>query len=394
MRMVVDSIEINCIDSQTALAEAAATLEKAESVAVDSESNSLYVYYEKVCLLQLSTKTDHYLIDPFPLGKLEALASFFKSSKVQKIFHAAEYDILCLKRDYGFEFNNLFDTMIAARILGKKEIGLSQLLESELNIHVDKKYQKADWGIRPLPKAMIEYAIHDTCYLIQLKSVLEEQLRQRGLIPLANEDFIRLAKTSAGVNHAEMPNWWQIAGHRQKLNDNQAAILYRLCQWREEVARNRDFPPFKILGNDKMLDIALAEVATKADLAQLFQPKSYFLKRHADSMLKAIQKNGENRPIPQPQKHACPSPAYLWRWDRLKTWRKEYGAKIGVASDVILPKDIMEAIVAQNPKNLQSLERIMEDIPWRFHRFGEQILKLLQTAALHTKEETERRSEK
>ena len=243
MRITVDSFEINYIDEQAGLKQAVRALEKAKAVAVDSESNSLYVYYEKVCLLQLSSETSHFILDPLALEqKMELLAPLFSSSKIQKVFHAADYDILCLKRDFGFEFDNLFDTMIAARILGKKEIGLSQLLESELGIHVDKKFQKSDWGIRPLPKAMLEYAIHDTCYLIQLRDVLQEQLIENGFMDLASEDFRRLAKIPAGTNHSDNTTWWQIAGNQNKLNDKQTAILYHLCQWRDETARKRDLP--------------------------------------------------------------------------------------------------------------------------------------------------------
>jgi ribonuclease D len=378
MRMKVDSFEINYIDQQAGLRQAVHTLEQARAIAVDSESNSLYVYYEKVCLLQLSSENAHFILDPLALGqKMDLLAPVFSSPDIQKVFHAAEYDIMCLKRDFGFEFANLFDTMIAARILGKKEIGLSQLLESELGIHVDKKFQKADWGMRPLPKDMLEYAIHDTCYLIQLRDCLQAQLIEKGFMELATEDFNRMTKIPAGANHGDCANWWQIAGNQKKLTEKQTEILYHLCQWREENAIKRDLPPFKILSNNKMLEISMLETTTKEELAQLFPARSVFIKRYAESLMNAIHKDDNGKPIPQPQKHRCPSQAYLTRWDQLKSWRREYGAKVGVGSDVILPKDIMESIVAANPRSLQELELLMAEVPWRFNRFGEQILKTL-----------------
>ncbi|HUM63014.1 MAG TPA: ribonuclease D, partial [Anaerolineaceae bacterium] len=138
-------------------------------LAIDTESNSLYAYRERVCLVQVSTPQTDYLVDPLALTDLSALGSLFADSRRQKIFHAAEYDILCLKRDYNFTFNNIFDTMIAARILSYPQVGLGNLLSAWFGIELEKKYQRADWGKRPLPQAMLDYARMDTHYLFDLR---------------------------------------------------------------------------------------------------------------------------------------------------------------------------------------------------------------------------------
>lgn len=161
-------------------------------IAVDTESNSLHAYQERVCLIQFSIPSGDFLVDPLSLDTLAPLAPLFADPKYEKIFHAAEYDLICLKRDFDFTFTNLFDTMFAARILGRNKVGLGSILEEEFHVVLNKKYQRADWGQRPLPSYLLAYAQLDTHYLIPLRTRLREQLRQRNLWPLAEEDFNRL----------------------------------------------------------------------------------------------------------------------------------------------------------------------------------------------------------
>ena len=177
------------VATKTALDTMVAALEKEPSVAVDTESNSLYAYQEQVCLIQFSTPTQDFLLDPLTLPNLECLAPFFANPNIEKIFHAAEYDVICLHRDFGFTFANLFDTMIAARILGYEGIGLGKLLEQKFNVLVDKKFQKANWGQRPLSEEMLNYARLDTHYLIDLRAILKKELQERQRWILAQEDF-------------------------------------------------------------------------------------------------------------------------------------------------------------------------------------------------------------
>ena len=158
-------------------------------VAVDTESNSLYAYQERVCLIQFSIPNQDYLVDPLALEDLSALAPLFNSSKIEKIFHAAEYDIIMLDQDFGFDFENLFDTMVAARILGWKAVGLGSILKDQFGIEVEKKYQRANWGKRPLSKDMLVYAQLDTHYLISLRERIKSDLENIGRWPLAKEDF-------------------------------------------------------------------------------------------------------------------------------------------------------------------------------------------------------------
>ena len=171
----------------------ARTLNNQEIIAVDTESNSLYAYQEQVCLIQFSTLEGDYLVDPLALEDLSALGEVFANPKVEKVFHAAEYDLICLQRDFDFRFENLFDTMIAARVLGREAVGLAAMLGEHFGIEVDKRHQRANWGRRPLAAEMLAYAQQDTHYLIELSARMRAELEASGRWALAAEDFERLA---------------------------------------------------------------------------------------------------------------------------------------------------------------------------------------------------------
>ncbi len=174
------------VSNDQQLSKAVAETMKQSIVAVDTESNSLYAYREKVCLIQISIPGKDYLIDPFKIGNMDLLAGLFKNKKIETVFHAAEYDLLVLKRDFDFEFNNLFDTMIAAKILGYKKVGLGSLVELFYKKTLAKRYQTADWGRRPLPKEMLDYARMDTTYLIRLRDYLRKELQKNDKWEIVN----------------------------------------------------------------------------------------------------------------------------------------------------------------------------------------------------------------
>ena len=176
----IKNTELVWVDQPQQLRQAAEVLAKQDILAVDTESNSLYAYQEQVCLVQFSTRHTDYLIDALVLPGLSPLAEIFTSDRILKVFHAAEYDLICLFRDYGFRFNYLFDTMIAARILGYQKIGLGSLLEKYFGIQMNKKFQRANWGKRPLKTEMLEYARLDSHFLIPLQDHLRAELVAAG----------------------------------------------------------------------------------------------------------------------------------------------------------------------------------------------------------------------
>src|SRR5512146_3163708 len=177
------------IETPSRFAELLKDLAGQTCVAVDTESNSLHAYRERVCLIQFSTPDTDYVLDPLALDDLSPLGAIFSDPSIEKIFHASEYDIICLSRDYGFSFACNFDTMQAGRILGRRQAGLDRLLEEKFDVKMNKHFQKADWAVRPLSRDLLLYARLDTHYLIRLRDMLKAELEEKGLWQLAEEDF-------------------------------------------------------------------------------------------------------------------------------------------------------------------------------------------------------------
>jgi ribonuclease D len=363
------------VDQPSLLARMVKTLAKQRYLAVDTESNSLYAYREQVCLIQFSSLEHDYVVDPLVLKDLSALGDLFADPAIEKIFHAAEYDVICLKRDYGFHFANLFDTMFAGRVLGRTTLGLGGMLEAEFGLQLEKRYQRANWGQRPLTPAMQEYARQDTHYLIPLRHRLDAELRQNGLRELAQEDFDRLIATPV-QDEPEPDTWWKVAGN-QKLTPRQSAVLQQLCELREAQASRMDLPLFKVMSSDVMVLVARNCPRDRSHLAEIPGMSPKMMSRYSNNMLEAVQRGLKAEPPPQRPRHPRPEQDYLDRLDGLKEWRKQVGKRMEVESDIILPRDVLEDIAARDPQDLAALGKVMEIVPWRFERFGDDILKLL-----------------
>jgi ribonuclease D len=359
------------------LVDLAEKLLKEPSVAVDTESNSLYVYQEQVCLIQFSTPHQDYLVDPLALDDLSPLASLFESESIEKVFHAAEYDLICLKRDYDFKFNNLFDTMIASRTLGRKQVGLGSILKAEYDVDVNKRYQRADWGQRPLPPDLLAYARLDTHFLLPLRRLLKDELVQSGRWELVEEEFRRLCGVTPRPSRGVAENVWRINGARD-LDPQHIAVLQELCLFRDRIARTKNWPVFKVMG-DKVL-YAIAEAAPRDRRAlERIEGTEWAARRYRDGLLKAVRVGLQADPPVRPRSPR-PSSDYLDRIDALRDWRKQEARKLGVDSDVILPKDMMTSIARENPQSRQELANVMSAAPERETRYGAGILAALDTA--------------
>ena len=368
------------------LVQLAGELARHPILAVDTESNSLFAYQEQVCLLQFSTPQTDYLVDPLTLADLSPLAPLFRDPKIEKVFHAAEYDLLCLRRDFGFSFANLFDTMVAARILGRDAVGLGNMLESEFGVQVNKRYQRANWGQRPLPELMLNYARLDTHYLIELRTRLQEALIQSQRWPLAAEDFARLC--SYGIEqleadhhpggHLKTADPWRVSGSYD-LPPQNAAVLLELCRYREVRAQALNRPLFKVIGDRTLLAIASELPESQDELAQLPGMSYKQVRRHGNKLLKAVRVGLQAKPIypPQAPRH---DNGFVERLEALRNWRKKTGRAMGVKSDIVLPRDLLYQLAETCPKDYPALKDILSEVPWRLQHYGDQILAVLADA--------------
>jgi ribonuclease D len=344
-------------------------------VAVDTESNSLHAYQERVCLIQFSIPSGDFLVDPLSLDSLAPLAPLFADPKYEKIFHAAEYDLICLKRDFDFTFTNVFDTMSAARIMGRSKVGLGSILEEEFHVVLNKKYQRADWGQRPLPSYLLSYAQLDTHYLIPLRHRLREQLHQKHLWPLAQEDFARLTQVNGREPTPKEDLVWRINGARD-LTPGETAVLNELCLYRDEAASGLDRPVFKVMNDDLLVTLAQRLPLGKGELARAGMTDRQ-IHRFGDGVLAAITRGMAAPPLYQPV-HARPEDDFLNRMDALSDWRKMRARALGVESDVVLPREHIAKIARHNPSDETALAQLMDDVPWRYEQFGDQILRVLK----------------
>ncbi len=366
------AIQPHWISDQAELFRLAADLREYHQIALDTESNSLFAYKERVCLLQISSPREDFLIDTLELDDLSCLNPLMADPTVEKIFHAAEYDILCLKRDYGMEFCSIFDTMQAARILGVREVGLGSILEAEFGVMQDKRNQRANWGLRPLSDQMLDYACQDTRYLIPLRDRLAERLNERGLMGLASEDFARLCKVKPTGGDEREP-CWRIPG-AQTLDGRERAVLAALCAMRDSQAKKSDRPVFKVLPNESLIALAKTNPHRKEDLEDIPGLSPRLIDRYGKEILAAVENGRMAAPIPKPPRAPRPDQEFLDRLERLKQWRRDAGKKIEVESDIILPRDILESIAQKDPKDPANLKKIMADVPWRLKHYGKEIL--------------------
>jgi len=230
---------------------------------VDLEADSMFHYQEKVCLLQFSTPSINILVDPLAVKDLSPLAPIFKSSEILKIFHGSDYDIRSLYRDFEIEVNALFDTQIAARFLGLRDIGLASLLKGKLNIALKKKYQKKDWSQRPLPSPMLEYAVHDTAYLLSLKRILMAELQKTNRLSFVEEEC-QLQTTVRSPIPGNEPLFLKFNG-AGRLDRRSLAVLESLLQLRDRLAKDRDLPLFKVVGNSQVMALAKRKPVRNAE---------------------------------------------------------------------------------------------------------------------------------
>jgi len=345
-----------------------------DRVAVDTESNSLHAFREQVCLLQFSTSKTDYLLDPLVLKDLSLLAPIFSNPRIEKVFHAAEYDLICLRRDFGFSFVNLFDTMQAARVLGYPAVGLDRLLGDKFKIKMDKRHQKANWAARPLTKDQIHYARLDTHYLFDLRDALEQELREKQRLEYALEDFNRACVMEEQKQRLNGESWERFSG-RKDISLRELTVISQLCKWRDKEAAKLNRPPYKVVMDDVFVALAKNPPEQKVDLSAAGLSEKQ-IKLWGDQVLSAIRL-GVKAPLVERKQLERKNDAVLRRLEKLKAWRKSIGMEMQVESDIILPKPYLGLLSENPPKTLDELRDLMKDTPSRVDRFGAEILMVL-----------------
>lgn len=374
------------IEREADLRGLAKDLLREKVVAVDTEADSFYHYYDKTCLVQIASSEGIFLVDPLALGgpsELAPLAPVFASKKLRKIFHAAEYDLYVLKRDCGFEFANLFDTMISAQLLGYPAVGLSALSQRHFDVMLPKDEQRSDWSARPLSETQMLYAAADVAYLIPLAEKLETQLEEQGRLAWAREEFETLVARTWPPREFDGAGYLRIKGAKG-LAPAQLSILRELYLLRDARARDVDRPPFKVLGNRTLLEIAQREPGSMAELGQIKGITDLILRRLGKEILAAVTKGAHAPHGPLKRVEGTGRRRMDRRTERrverLKRWRTARAKELGLDPGVLCPNTCLEAIAWRNPAKTAEIAEVTELKRWQVREFGREIVEALRGA--------------
>ena len=376
--------DFDVITEQGELEALARDLLREEIIAVDTEADSFYHYFDKTCLVQIATKKHAWLIDPLALdgpAELAPLGAVFRSPDVCKVFHAGEYDLFVLKRDCGFTFANLFDTMISAQLLGYPAIGLAALIEHHFGTRLPKDEQRSDWSRRPLTERQLEYAVSDVLYLIRLSEKLGRELEKAGRLGWAESEFATLTRREWPEREFDRLGYLRIKGARE-LDPTQLAVLRELFLLRDARSREIDRPPFKVLANRALLDISRACPGDATALGRTKGVTELIVRRMGNDILEAVAK-GKHKPHgPIPKLGGTVRRRMDRRTERrlarLKSWRTPRAKEVGLDPGVLCANASLEAIAFASPSSKRELTEVAGVKPWFAESFGDEVLACLE----------------
>ncbi len=367
------------LDSDNAVEKWLASIGMPSAVALDTEGASFHRFVDRVYLIQLSTRDRHAIIDPLAIESPELLGKLVEDPAVEIVFHDADYDLRLIHQDYGWQVRNVFDTRVAAQLLGIKAFGLAALLERYFGIKLDKKHQRADWSMRPLTADMLDYAAQDTMNLLALRDKLRSELELKGRLPWAREEFARLESTRWPAADDEN-GFLRVKGTRD-LTRRELALFRELVRWRDATALKLDRATFRVVSNEVLFEAARTAPRTKAALGKLKGMPRGVLERNGDEMLEAI---GRGLEVPEADLPRFPKAP---RWDRdsafdhkvgaLKSVRDAAATRLELDPGVLCSRDRMEAAARLMPATAEELLTIPEFRKWQVGELGEEFVAAL-----------------
>ena len=374
-------MEHEYIDTAEGLADVVRRLRGEPLLGADTEAAGYHRYFDRMSLVQISTREKNFLIDPLAIGDVSALGAVFADPAVEKVFHDADYDLRILDRDAGLTIANLFDTQTAAAFLGERSLGLGNIAEKYLGLKLPKEHQRADWAERPLSEGMKEYAATDTAHLPDLRDRLKAALEEKGRMHWAEEEFRRREQTRWSEPDGGREAFMRMKGARD-LTPRGLAILRELHEWREEVAKERDQATFRVLGNQALLEMSARPPADARELRKVTGVSEGLAGRRGRDILAAVQRGLE---VPEDQLPRFPrSP----RWERdlelearvdaLKNARNRRADELDMDAGFIMSRAMLEEVAKALPRTLDALAAVPGVRRWQVEAVGEALLKALK----------------
>ncbi len=371
------------IDTPEGIARVAEAIQKESVIGLDTESDSFHHYQEQVCLIQASIGPSDYLIDTMAIRDLTPLNTPLADPAREIVINGADYDVVCLKRDFGIHIGKLFDTALAAQLLGYPATGLSALLERHFNVKVSKQLQKDEWFRRPLTEAQMSYALNDIRYLVELRERIRSELEKLNRLEWAEEEFALLTKREWKREPFQPGDFWRIRGSRDVSRRDQA-ILRELAVMRDGRARAINRPPFKVISDQALKDITRLKPRSARSLRKIRGVSDLMIRRFGREILEAVQRGLElpEKDLPSPPKgeRRAGDPAASRRLDQLRRWRQHKATRLELDPGVLAPLNTLKAIARSGASSLKDLQTIAEVSRWRTREFGPEWLEVMNGA--------------
>lgn len=369
------------VGNQAALDSMIARIGGASSIGIDTEADSLHSYFDKVCLIQITAEGEDYVVDPLAKIDIAPIGRILGDRNITKILHGGDYDVRILNRDFGFVIGNLVDTMICAQLLGYEAFGLAALLERHFNVKADKTHQRADWAMRPLPPDMLAYASMDTRYLERLAGELREALTALGRWEWAVEEFGRLETIRYRETDEDAERWRKLK-NTGTFDRRSLAVVRDLHNWRDQLARKADRPPFKIIGNDALIDIARERPDSHSALGRLRSVSKHHYGRYGDDLLRIVKGAMQIPDVELPEK----GEGKAWsrdrelenRVERMKKVRDRVAKELGIDPSILAPRHVLTAIATMLPASVDELSAVPAMREWQRRVIGEEILRVMR----------------
>ncbi|MBD3204089.1 hypothetical protein GF327_07360 [Candidatus Woesearchaeota archaeon] len=338
------NIEYKYIRNKKELSLAYTHLNQCSLTGVDIEcENNFHHYGAYISLIQISSEKKNYVIDVLALENIGFILNVLKNPGIEKIFHGSDFDLRMLYTEYECRVKNIFDTQIAAQFLGINEIGLGSLLEKFLDIKKKDRFQKADWTKRPLTKNMLDYAAKDSIYLIRLSQILKKKLRKKNMLDWVKQESEYIAENDLVLSQ---PVFWNLKGIK-RFTDTQRAVLKRLYDLREKMAKKVNRPVHYIMSSKKLKNLAKEPPQTVKDWKNLKRVHPIVKKKHR--LFSLAVKNGLQEKLEFPEKKYMRfTPKQRSIINKLDDYRKKAAEKIGIEPFLLLSKDQIKEIVIKN----------------------------------------------
>lgn len=365
------------IEDNATLADFVAVLGRCPVVAVDIESNSLHHYTERVSLIQVTGRDGdgvchHAVIDPLADVEVPMLGPLLADPEVVVVFHGADFDVVSLKRDYGFTINNIYDTMIAARAAGIERFGLADLVQRYYGVTLNKKFQKHDWSERPLGKDALDYAHLDTRYLPEIMDELKRLVLEGGRDDLVAEECVLIESRNWAPRVAPEEAFLTVKG-ANRLPEDAQRVLREVHAWREKVAEKRDWPPFKVMGTDLLLAIASAAPDTAQALEHIAGSRNRMVRRYGPELIEAVAA-GKATTDKLPRLRNAKGRRYTREDDllfnRLREWRNAQAEREAVEPSMVVGNQVLKEISAMRPRDEAALAAVPAIRRWQARRYA------------------------